>query len=277
MRLILFISFLIFTIFDASLAAQDTRPTNSSNPTIMVIPETPKGQTPIQVLDENPLAKQAATVIESYLTQRHYDVTLPKAIDQLNNFTDIQCQAKGQEQDNNYHLALSLGSDVYTIFSGQVQAGMASVQVKAYETTTGRLLGAEVGYSTTGTNEDQLVEDAVKIAIDKVLQKVNNYWDDDMLNGMQYKLIFKLTGKFSRDKAQKLQDAVSDIIDKEFRINKENSVTDKTIDYQIWAKKESYDKSSKIERMFRTKLVNLCKVDKIFINRKLLILGLGNN
>src|SRR5271157_2470311 len=115
-------------------------------PTIMVIPETPKGQTPLEVFDKNPLAKHAAAVIESYLTARKYDVLVPKAMDQINEMTKLQGEVKGVEEDPGYQLALALGSDVYIVFAGMVySSNKVTLQLKAYETTTGRLLGTETG------------------------------------------------------------------------------------------------------------------------------------
>lgn len=245
-------------------------------PTIMVIPETPKGQTPLQVFDSNPLAKHAAAVIESYLTARKYDVVVPRAIDQLNEMTRLQGEVKGAEEDMGYQLALSLGSDIYIVFSGLVYAGnKVTVQIKAYETTTGRLLGTETGYSASRPGPaEPLVEEAINSAIDKVLQRLVNYWQDDVKKGLQYKLIFKFLSSFDDDQAQEIKDKIADLIDDAFALSKENVVSEKTIDYSVWAKKADFNKSTKISRYFRTETKGVAKLTDINVNRKLIIIGI---
>ena len=242
-------------------------------PTIMVIPETPKGQTPLEVFDKNPLAKHAAAVIESYLTARKYDVLVPKAMDQINEMTKLQGEVKGVEEDPGYQLALALGSDVYIVFAGMVySSNKVTLQLKAYETTTGRLLGTETGYRASRPGPaEPLVEEAVNSAIDKVLQRLINYWQDDVKKGIQYKLVFKsISG--SIDEA--IKDKISDVMDEAFALSKENVVSDKTLDYNVWAKKGDYNKSSKIYRHFRDALKSTAKLTQININKKLIIIGI---
>lgn len=251
------------------------------NPFIMVIPDAPKGQSPLDVLDKNPLAKHTSAVIESYLTARKYDVQVPQASDQLNEQIKMQSGLKGAEEDVGYQLAMAIGCDIYIVFAGQVSpSGMgkkASLSCKAYETTTARLLGTETGYSQVRNSADEvLIEEAMNDAIEKVLERLRSYWQDDLKKGLQYKLIFKLTGQFDEDQKTDIQDAVSDLIEDMCGKNyKENVMSDKTMDYLIWAKKDEYTQSSKIERKIRKDLpakAKGVKVNKISINRKLIIL-----
>ena len=242
-------------------------------PTIMVIPEVTKGQTPISVFDSNPLAKHAAAVIESYLTARKYDVLVPQAADQINEMTKLQGEIKGVEEDPGYQLALALGSDIYIVFAGMVySSNKVTLQIKAYETTTGRLLGSETGYSASRPGPaEPLVEEAINSAIDKVLQRLVNYWQDDVKKGIQYKLIFKsLSGPISEDAIDK----ISDVMEDAFALSKENIVAEKTLDYNVWAKKADYSKSSKIYRHFRDELKSTAKLSQININKKLIIIGI---
>ena len=241
------------------------------NPTIMVIPECKQGESPIKVFDTNNLAKHAAGVIESRLTAKQYDVIVPRGQDQLAQMTEMQGQLAGQEQDAAYQLALTLGSDVYIVFSGKIENSKASVVVKAYETTTARLLGTETGYSQArpGANMEPLVEEAISDAIDKVLQRVTNYWTEDLKKGVQYKVIFKLSGFKGKD-LQNTQDEINGVLDDNFK-TKENIITDNTMDFNIWAKADEYDKSSKIERFLRRSIKG-ASVSKLNINKKLLIL-----
>ncbi len=242
-------------------------------PTIMVIPDVPKDQTPLQVFEANPLAKHAAAVIESYLTARKYDVVVPQSADQISQMTRLHGDIKGAEEDMGYQLALALGSDIYIVFSGMVYAqNKVTLQIKAYETTTARLLGTETGYSAARPGPaEPLVEEAVNSAIDKVLQRLVNYWQDDVKKGIQYKLVFKsLSGAIDEN----LKDKISDLMDSTFALSKDNIITDKTLDYNVWAKKTEFNKSRNIYRKFRDALKSSAKLSEIVVNRKLIIIGI---
>lgn len=246
-------------------------------PTIMVLPEAPKGQTAMEVFDSNPLAKHAAATIESYLTSRKYDVLLPRQMEQINNVVDLTAGAKNIESDEAYQIALSMGSDVYFTFSGEVEKGKASVQVKSFETTTGRLLGTETGYSQVrpGTNMEPLVEEAVGNALGNVMQRVNNYWAEDSKRGLQYKVVLKVRGSFNEDQTTELQDEVDKVIKLKFNQKKANVVTDKTMDYIIWVDRNQYGDAAEVERAFRTGVKNV-KIRRLSMNKKLLILAVDN-
>jgi len=260
------------------LANKDALAAQIGLPFIMVIPETPKGQTPLQVFDSNPLARQAAGVIESFLTARKYDVVVPRASEQLNDLASIQAELKGADQDISYQLSLALGADIYISFSGSVQGGKATVVVKAYETTTARLLGTETGYSATRPNvaQEALVEEAINGAIQNVLSRITAYWQEDTKRGVQYKLIFNVLGNFNSKQIENLQFDVSDVIQEMFSSSKENIITDKTMDYIVWAKNSEYSKSMNIFRDIKSKLAKTADVTRININRKLIVLGINN-
>ncbi len=245
-------------------------------PFVMVIPETPKDATPLQVFESNPIARHAAAVIESYLTARKYDVVVPRASEQLNDLSKMQSEIKGAEEDVSYQLALALGSDVYIVFTSKVEGGKATTIVKAYETTTARLLGTETGYSQTrpGTPEEALVEEAVNDAIDKVLARIQAYWVDDMKNGSQYRLVFKVNGDFDVDEAEEVQFEISDLFDEAFSRSKENIVTDKSMDYLVWATRDEFKRASKIYRFFKSELEDMASIRRITLNRKLLVLSI---
>ncbi len=244
-------------------------------PFIMVLPEVPKGQTPLQVFDGNPLAKQAAGVIESYLTAKKYDVVVPRAQEQLNSLASVQSSLKGATEDVSYQLALSLGADIYIVFSGQVQNSKATVVVKAYETTTARLLGTETGYSANrpGASQQALVEEAINGAIGNVMSRLNTYWMDDVKRGSQYKLVIKMLDEFDEDEAEEIQFEIMDAMEMMFSTTKENIVTDKSMDYLVWATKDDYKKSSSIYRTLKKELKEVAKIKKISLNKKFIVLG----
>ncbi len=247
-------------------------------PNIMVIPEFKRGENPLKVFETNKFAVTAAGAIESYLTARKYDVVVPRGAEQINEQVMLQSQMNDVNDDVSYQLALALGSDIYIVFAGTVTGSKASVTVKAYETTTARLLGTETGYSKDrpGASQQAIVEEAIQDAIENVLQRITNYWEDDLKKGLQYKLIFKVTGNFGEDGLEEIQDELSDLMDDVFALSKENIITKGTMDYSVWAKKEQFKKSTKIYRHFRDEMAGLAKLKKININRKLIIIEIAD-
>lgn len=255
------------------------------NPFIMVIPEVKKGENPIKVLQTNPNIKKGAEVIEGYLTARKYEVQVPEALDQINDLVSAQVGIKGIEDDPAYALALSIGADVYITFNVSVEQGSigkkAVVAARAYETTTARLLGTETGYSPERPNapDAALIEEAMNWAIEKVLSRINAYWKEDIANGQQYKVIFKMTGSF--EDPYEVADIVDDVLKDMTTKRKQNIVTEQTIDYNIWQNK--FENSNRMFRELNKRLEansefkNLgAKLKRINVNRKLIIIGIEN-
>ncbi len=251
------------------------------NPIIMVLPATTKGQNPVEMLRNDPTVKHSASVIESYLTARQYEVSVPEQMDQINQLNEAQMDLGGQEEDYAYQLALSIGSDVYITYSGSVEdagygAQKFAVQVRAYETTTGRLLGTETGYSRERKGDIMVsIEEALSQPIANVLNRINNYWKEDLNKGVQYKIVVAIDTGFDEDEIEEIQFAFMDAVDEMAKKSKENIVTNQTIDYLIWADASEYDKSSQVYRAIK-KAFKKAGLDgglkRVNINRKLILL-----
>jgi len=248
----------------------------AGNPFLMVIPEVKKGENPIQKLQNEPLTKKAAETIEGFLTARKYDVQVPEAMDNLNDLINAQAGAKGVEDDIAYQLALSIGSDVYITFNAAIENKKGIVAARAYETTTGRLLGTETGYSSDATAPDAaLVEAAMNFAADKVLSRINAYWKEDIKNGQQFKVIFKITAQLDDDAMEDLSDEIDAAIKESSNGKfKKGASGDKTKDVVIWSNK--YKDGDELYKYFRDRFKkhDSIKVKKINVNRKLVIMEL---
>ncbi len=251
------------------------------NPFIMVLPAVEKGQSPIDVLRTNPEAKHAAAVIESYLTARQYDVVVPEQQESMETLNAAQMDLGDREDDYAYQLALSVGSDIYIEYSGAVEdAGYGTKKyalvVRAYETTTARLLGTETGYSQGRKGEIMVsIEEAMNDAIDKVLSRITNYWKADIEKGVQFKLIFNLSTEFDEDQVEEIQFAIMDAIESISKSSKESIVTDQTVDYLIWCDSEKYDKSTKVYRDIKKsfgKGETAGTLRQVNVNRKMILL-----
>ena len=260
------------------------------NPSIMVIPSTSKDQNPVELLNSNVKIKHAASVLESYLTAKKYDVVVPSAVENINYQNSAQTFLGYREEDFSYQLALSIGSDIYITYTGAVEsAGYGtekySMVVRAYETTTGRLLGTETGYSQSREGEVMVsIEEAMNDAMNNVLSRINNYWELDLMDGVQYKLIFNLSPDFDDDELESISFVIMDLLEDMTNKSKENISTAQTIDYLIWCDPKEYNKSTKIYRSIKKKFKSLiededvdAKLNKININRKSILLKIDKN
>ena len=263
------------------IAAREDLAETIGNPFIMVLPAVNKGQSPIDALRTNPAYKHAASVVESYLTARQYDVIVPQQQESLESLNAAQMDLGDREEDYSYQLALSIGSDVYIEFSGiQEDAGYGTkkyaLTVKAFETTTARLLGTETGYSQGRKGELMVsVEEAMNDAIDKVLARVTEYWKKDVKKGIQYKLIINLSTDFDEDEVEEIQFALMDAIEEMSKASKENIVTNQTVDYLLWCDPGKYDKSSKVYRYVKKYFKQedtSGTLRKVNVNRKMILL-----
>ena len=267
------------------LVKRDTIEDLLGNPSIMVIPQTPKGKTPIDLLSSDETAKTAAAVVQSFLTARQYEVTLPDQQSFLNNLSNSQLNIADREEDLAYQLALSIGSDIYIDYSvshskAAYDTDKYSVTVRAFETTTGRLLGSETGHSEPRKDEKFVsIEEAMLEAVNSVLSRITTYWKSDLEKGIQYKIITSIDADtFSEAELEDLQDVYFNTIEDVSKKTKEIIVTSRTIDYLIWCDPEEYDKPRdvwrKIRREFNTN-VPKARITSLNQNRKLLLLKIS--
>jgi hypothetical protein len=254
-------------------------------PTLMALPEVKPGENPLTELRSNSVLKQGASVIESYLTKMKYNVVAPEQAQQIYEQQKAQLSIKGHEEDLSYMIALSVGSDIYVSYTitvdtrkvGSTEVRKASVSVRAYETTTARLLGTETGYSEeSAAPAAALVEAAVTNALNNVTSRLNAYWQDDLKNGSQYKIIFTITGQFDEDTKYDIADAAAKTLKKIASRTKENVVADNTLDYIAWIQDKDLQSPSALFRELRREFGNNFsqgKLKQITLNRKLIVVG----
>ncbi len=254
-------------------------------PTLMALPEVKSGQNPLDELRSNAVLKQGASVIESYLTQKKYNVVAPEQAQQLYEQQKAQLSVKGHEEDLSYMIALSVGSDIYVSYTitvdtrkvGSSDVRKASVSIRAYETTTARLLGVETGYSEeSAAPANALVEGAMTNALNNVISRINSYWQDDLKNGAQYKIIFTIVGQFDQDTKYDIADAAAKTLKKIAGRVKENVVADNTIDYLAWIQDKDMQSPSALFRELRREFnanFSQGKLKQITLNRKLIVVG----
>ncbi len=250
-------------------------------PFIMVLPQAPAGRNPVDLLRKDTQIRHAASVVESYLTSRLYDVVVPEQVTDIDQMVSALNLVEGQHDDYAYQIAQQIGSDIYITFSGtEEDAGFGTkrvaMQVRAFETTTGRLLGTETGYSQGRRGERSVsTEEAMNDAIDRVLSRINNYWIEDMRRGVQYKIVLNIPPGFDRDEVEDIQFAFMDALDAITRSSRENIATQQTLDYLIWCDPAEYNNSRNVYRNLTREFDRqggIGRIRSVTMNRKLLVL-----
>lgn len=252
-------------------------------PIIMVLPDTPGGASPFSGLDR-PRFKAAAFAAESYLTALRYDVIAPEAAAAVDNQVIAQQMVAGLEDDPSYSLALAMGSDIYLTCSVDVERGQygtrkASVGMRAYETTTARLLGSETGFSRSRpAAEAVVIEEAARDAVDKVLSRITAYWKEDIDRGIQFKIVGSFAGILDQERVESIQFAFSDILDDACEKKKELIISPSTMDLIVWVDPLEFESASDLYRHIKQKLtaaVPGISVSKLSLNRKLIVIEIS--
>jgi len=251
-------------------------------PQIMVIPESPDSIPAVELLKKDPLIKKGAEAIEQFLTARGFEVIVPEQVSELNNKLISGLSASGII-DVNYLFALSIGSDIYITYNinksvrkiGSTTVKKYTVGCRAYETTTARLLGTEIGYSKERPASDEaLIEEAMNNSIGKVLDRIVNYWKKDISSGIPYKLIITADTGFLGNEIEQYFFDVKNAIEEKGKL-KVNILSDKMFDTTLWILPELFNDSFSIYQYLREKFHNKFELEKIILNRKFIYLKMS--
>lgn len=263
------------------MESQESIITDLGNPIIMVIPDLGSTGKSLKNTLQDQIVRHSTGVLQSYLTARNFDVIVA---DQVANISDMISteQAVAGNNDVSYQIALSIGSDVYLTFSGKDENTSLGttryvVTLSAYETTTGRLLGSETGYSNSRKGDILVsVEEALNDAVDKTISRALAYWEKDLKSGVQYKIIVTLPAYLDSTDIDTLQMAFLETVSKIALKEKEVIMTNETIDYLVWVDPEKYSSSLKLYMDIKKEFERLSEganMGKTSSNRKLLQLS----
>lgn len=254
-------------------------------PTIMVIPESKNDVAPLDLLAQDPDIKKGAEVIESHLSAKQFSVIVPEQQQVLQELTATQYALSGSSEDYSYLLALSVGSDIYISYNiaissrnvGSTRVRKAVVGCRAYETTTGRLLGTDTGYSQerpTATNA-ALIEEAMNTAVDKVISRITSYWKSDIQKGIQYKCIVTVNQSFEPEQAEEIIFAVGDACKTFASQIKENVVAEYTYDISLWVDPGQYSAATDVYRAVKQNYQGPGSLKRLSVSRKLILLSVA--
>ena len=256
-------------------------PDNSSLPNILVTPaQNGKGISELQVIQNNPMARTMMEAINSYLTQKQYDVKSLEGQADLDNVVQMQNDIAETDEDLSYLASLALGADVYIKFAGNVNGASIAVDLNAYESSTARLLGSEsVVDDDCGGRDQATITDclhrAAKRAMPRLEKKIQAYWKKDLEQGVQYKVIMNIKGEFDEEEIEDLHDDIISGLKKSFKHVTVNVATAKTIDATLYADPGEFPDSQSIYSAIRGMLKSKGQTKKVNLTRKLILMDIN--
>ena len=248
-------------------------------PTIIVVPaQKAKGMSDLQAFQGNPNNRMAVEAINSYLTQRQYEVKSLAGQESLNEIVQMQQDIAEADEDLSYLASLALSADIYIKFSASIEGGVVLLELSAYEAATARLLGSQTSQATTSGQTRSEIAEAVFTAASRAMpgleKKIKGYWDVDRRNGVQYKVIMKLQGEFDEQRVEDIHDDVNMLVKKAFKRVNVNVMTAKTIDMTVFADMDKFSDSQEVYSYIRRSLKGSVNVKKINITKKLILVEL---
>lgn len=230
------------------LASRESLISDVGNPIIMVIPNAESTRSPLDILGDDPTARQASTVIQSHLAAKGFETIVPEQSAEISQLVSTQQNLFGQ-MDMAYQLALTIGSDIYITFSGYPEDGSFGTTryvatLNVFESTTGRLLGSETGYGEGRKGELGIsVEEALNDAVDKALIRVMDFWKEDVRKGVPYKVVVGLDPGLDAYDVDSLQMALLKAVDSISVSYRELVLTDGTMDLLVRIEPSVYEGS----------------------------------
>ena len=253
-------------------------PDNSSLPSILVTPaQNGKGISELQVVQNNPMARAMMEAVNEYLTKKLYDVKSLEGDANLNSVVQMQNDIAETDEDLSYLASLALGADVYIKFSGNVKPGAISVDLNAYESSTARLLGSESAMDDDCGGNDQTaiaecLHKAARRAMPLLEKKIKAYWQKDLEQGSQYKVIMNIKGEFDEEEIEDLHDDIAAGLKKAFKRVNVNVMTAKTIDLTVFADMAKFGDAQEVYSYIRRGMKGSVNVKKINITKKLILI-----
>jgi hypothetical protein len=144
----------------------------------------------------NELARNSAT---EFLTERGYNaIDTSSGIRKMNELEQRVVKSQNLPMDEEYRASLMMGADimievtVWNKSTGRSTKGAAAV--KAYETTTKRLVGSSSAFGeeyplSVNQSEFKTMKEAIQGAVERVLDQLNGYWKQDAPSGSRYYVI----------------------------------------------------------------------------------------
>lgn len=180
--------------------------------------------------------------LKEFLIQKKYDVKEKEAANSIDELLGMLSDLSQNSEDLSYALSLSIGADIYIQNVLNIQGNMISVELKAYESSTAKLLGSQIGFvkDNDGKKENYpfLIKTATKKAFSSLEKQILSYWDKEFSLGKQYKVVIKIGERFDGSALETLQNNVLSALKKRFEFVTINAMTERTLDLIIRVKQD---------------------------------------
>lgn len=253
--------------------------TAPSKPVIMVLPANKgNGISGLQQVSSDPFLKAAMDGLNDYLAKKHYEVKSLEGSSELEHIIQLQNDIAGNDEDLAYLASLALNADIFIKYSGSMdENGFITVELKAYESTTARLLGSQSSSvdshgRTSPVDRQANLKTAAKKAMPSIEKQILSYWNDDLKYGTQYKVVMNMTGSYEATQLEDLQDRITQSIKDKFPKVKVNSMTAKTLDLVVYADASTYEDVNEVYRNIRETIRPWAESKKLNITKKLIVM-----
>jgi len=117
-----------------------------------------------------------------------------------------------------------------------------------------------------------LIEEGMKDAIDKVINRITAYWKTDLAQGTPFKLVVTVSNSFDKNEAEDILFAISDLAKKVALNVRENNLSDYTYDALLRCDPARFTSSSDLYRQLRQAYKGRGRVERIALSRKLVLI-----
>jgi hypothetical protein len=184
----------------------------------------------------------AAGAINKFLGARLLNVADPKQIEALRQDDALIEEAQNARISVAQQIANKIKADIYVTVIGHVERS-ASLNVRFFESSTGRILGEESAYTSVlgGSHAEQklAVEQATLKAAEKAFSTLLNYWKRDTDQGSQITVIVNGLDFRSKVKFSKLLQRIG-------RDVKQLSASSGRAEYVVWSQKPAAELAEEI-------------------------------
>ncbi|MCL2064415.1 MAG: DUF6175 family protein [Candidatus Cloacimonetes bacterium] len=247
---------------------------------ILILPETSMGNDPLDLLRNNQAIRQTVSFLERYLTSYDYDLIMLQTAQYQSILTNFQSIIGNRPDENLMRLALVSGADIYLTFEQQITnvgggSQRFSFTIRAFETTSGRLLGTETE-NAQGTSSE-IVENTINKAIDDLMTTVVNNWIASPTQGQAFRLVITINSMYREDEARNIHNNFDRVIREITTSVNRNSASRQYMDYAVWANTQSFSDSDSFFRELKNRYDRAAyrpSMNSTNISRKLLILSI---
>jgi len=247
-------------------------------PSILVMPEKKDaGISELEIIQKNSYARLMMECVSDYFSKKEYTLKSLEGQKDINEFISMQNDIAGNEDDLAYVASLFFGADVYLKFSGDFSRKNIRLELKAYESVTGALLGNEVywGKIESSKNLNDNIKNAAEIVSRQLDAKLQKYWNNERRKGVQYKIVMNLSSEFDEDFVEDLHAKINATLSRMFKKFSFNVMTSKTVDVIVFADPAAFPNSQGVYNALRKDLKATVGVKKNNITSKLILLNLS--